>query len=76
MAGGAGFAYVRYQSGLDMMQFMTEEQIAQEQAQCYNEQDQYQQQDRMSTNYPLDSAQQYSSGQYTSYGFDNDMLQR
>lgn len=51
-----------------MSQFMTEEQLAQEQAQYYDDMGNYQGQgqDGVSTNYPSE----YTSGNYTSYGFD------
>ena len=72
LAACTGLAYVRYQSGVDMSQFMTEEQLAQEQAQYYQEagnldyQQGSMQADGMSTNYPIDQ----TTGNYTSYGFD------
>lgn len=72
LAASTGLAYVRYQSGVEMSQFMTEEQIAQEQAQYYDEAGNYRPPEGMSTNY-MDQAGQYSAGNYTSYGFDADM---
>lgn len=72
LAASTGLAYVRYQSGIDTSQFMTEEQLAQEQAQYYDDMGNYQPpqaQDGMSTNYINDQQQQY--GNYSSYGFDN-----
>lgn len=69
LAACTGLAYVRYQSGVDMSQFITEEQLAQEQAQYYEDVANYQQgqmqQDGMS-NYPAE----YTAGNYTSYNFD------
>lgn len=61
-----GLAYVRYQSGVDMSQFMTEEQLAQEQAQYYDQAGNYQQQQM---GYTMDPAQ-YAQGNYTNYDAD------
>lgn len=41
LAACTGLAYVRYQSGVDMTQFMSEDQIVQEQAQYYDENGNY-----------------------------------
>ena len=43
LAACTGLAYVRYQSGVDMSQFMSEDQIVQEQAQYYDQSGNYQQ---------------------------------
>lgn len=75
LAACTGLAYVRYQSGADMSQFMTEEQLAQEQAQYYESAGNYQnsQIPENGANYSTSYADpmQYNSGTYTSYGFDN-----
>lgn len=68
-----GLAYVRYQSGADMSQFMNEEQIIQEQAQYYDQSGNYQQQGGYADPQGADSytmAGQYTSGQYMSYDAD------
>lgn len=74
LAACTGLAYVRYQSGVDMSQFMTEEQLAQEQAQYYDTTGNYQNSqlpDGVNYSGPYDDPMQYASGTYTSYGFDN-----
>lgn len=80
MAASTGLAYVRYQSGVDMSQFMTEEQLAQEQAQYYDQAGNYQQQqpqyNGQQQQYTMDpSQQQYTSGSYMNYDGDINMAQ-
>lgn len=81
LAACTGLAYVRYQSGVDMSQFMTEEQLAQEQAQYYQDSaginyqtngaqinQQLQQDDTMmGANYSMDQG----GANYSSYGYAN-----
>lgn len=75
LAACTGLAYVRYQSGADMSQFMTEEQLAQEQAQYYDSAGNYQNSQIPDNGADYNAAyvdpMQYTSGTYTSYGFDN-----
>lgn len=64
LAACTGLAYVRYQSGVDMSQFMTEEQLAQEQAQYYDDSGNYQGaqytvDDRTETGYGISNGSQY-----------------
>ena len=73
LAACTGLAYVRYQSGADMSQFMTEDQLAAEQAAYYQD---YQQQ--QGGNYSVDPSQsQYATGagNYMSYGGDINLNQ-
>lgn len=78
LAACTGLAYVRHQSGVDMSQFMTEEQLAQEQAQYYDESGNYQGAqyavDEQSGGYGLANGAQYASqtgpGTYMNYGGD------
>lgn len=77
LAACTGLAYVRYQSGSDATQFMTGEQLAQEQAQYYDDQGNYQgsmgqQQYVTDTNYTMDSSQ-YATGNYMNYDGDINM---
>lgn len=63
LAACTGLAYVRYQSGADVSaQFMTEEELAREQAQYYDESGNYQQQ--QAYDYSVDPSLQYVSGNY------------
>lgn len=74
LAACTGLAYVRYQSGIDMSQFMTEEQLAQEQAQYYDQQGNYQgQQFQQDPNAAYST--QYVAGNYTNYDGDINMNQ-
>lgn len=68
LAACTGLAYVRYQSGADMSQFMNEDQIIQEQAQYYDQSGNYQSapQQGYDNNYTMDPAQ-YTSGDYMNY---------
>lgn len=78
LAACTGLAYVRYQSGTDASQFMTGDQLAQEQAQYYDDQGNYQgqldQQNITGMNYTMDPSQ-YSAGNYMNYDGDIDMQQ-
>lgn len=79
LAACTGLAYVRYQSGLDMSQFMSEEQIKQEQAQYYDQagnyqspafQDQYAPDGQVVQDYAMDpqaQQQQYSNNYANNY---------
>ena len=75
LAACTGLAYVRYQSGVDMSQFMTEEQLAQEQAQYYNQDGSYGQQYDANGNYIGTDQSQYNSGNYMNYDGDITMNQ-
>lgn len=68
LAACTGLAYVRYQSGADMSaQFLTEEQLAQEQAQYYGD-GSMQQQQQQQQEYVDPQQQQYNADAYTAYG--------
>lgn len=72
-------AYVRYQSGVDTSQFLTEEQLAAEQAQYYDQSGNYiQPQDQQSFQDPnnmYNNSSQYQSGSYSNYDADINMNQ-
>lgn len=77
LAACTGLAYVRYQSGVDMSQFMTEEQLAQEQAQYYDESGNYQGAqytvDDQAGGYAIGNGSQYAQTGPTSYvNYDTD----
>lgn len=68
LAACTGLAYVRYQSGVDMSQFMNEDQIVQEQAQYYDQAGNYQQpQQGYEANYSMDPSQYAATGNYMNY---------
>lgn len=71
LAACTALAYVRYQSGVDMSQFMNEDQIIQEQTQYYDQAGNYidpnQQFANGASNYSVDPSQQYSTGGYVNY---------
>ena len=76
LAACTGLAYVRYQSGVDMSQFMTEDQILQQQEQYYADQTGgYQQPGGYSTNGGyVDPSQAYAQQQQASYmNYDGDI---
>lgn len=77
LAACTGLAYVRYQSALDTSQFMTENQLAREQAQYYDKNGNYYnpqyQNDGANYSNNNQTQQQYAGGNYMNYDGDINM---